>query len=196
MVKLTDSKVIFYPYIYPKSINGMLMFCPSLYFFPKNRLYLDLIKLFLYNHIVQMYFDGQFYKRLTNRGSAACGGICAVRGIEIITLPGAQAPLAVGRTRVAEKPPGTRSGRRLTLETIQLPVERLFPPPGGVSRGSVRVGGKTFLLPFYGFSFGYKRKGVNIALLTGTASDIVGHLICANSFRRRKHSAPCPPAAE
>lgn len=94
MVKLTDSKVIFYPYIYPKSINGMLMFCPSLYFFPKNRLYLDLIKLFLYNHIVQMYFDGQFYKRLTNCGSAACGGICAVRGIEIITLPGAQAPPA------------------------------------------------------------------------------------------------------
>ena len=81
MVKLTDSKVIFYPYIYPKSINGMLMFCPSLYFFPKNRLYLDLIKLFLYNHIVQMYFDGQFYKCLTGRGSAACGGICAVRGI-------------------------------------------------------------------------------------------------------------------
>ena len=94
MVKLTDSKVIFYPYIYPKSINGMLMFCPSLYFFPKNRLYLDLIKLFLYNYIIQMYFDGQFYKRLTNRGSAACGGICAVRGIEIITLPGAQAPPA------------------------------------------------------------------------------------------------------
>ena len=82
MVKLTDSKVIFYPYIYPKSINGMLMFCPSLYFFPKNRLYLDLIKLFLYNYIVQMYFDGQFYKYLTGRG------------IEIITLSGAQAPPA------------------------------------------------------------------------------------------------------
>ena len=28
------------------------------------------------------------------------------RGIEIITLPGAQAPLAVGRTRRIEKPPG------------------------------------------------------------------------------------------
>ena len=107
------------------------------------------------------------------------------RGIEIITSTGAQAPLAVGRTRNNEKPPGTRSGRRLTLENIQLPVERLFPPPGGVSRGSVRVGGKTFLLPFYGFSFGYKRKGVNIALLTGTVSDIVGHLICANTFRRQ-----------
>ena len=105
------------------------------------------------------------------------------RGIEIITSTGAQAPLAVGRTRNNEKPPGTRSGRRLTLENIQLPVERLFPPPGGVSRGSVRVGGKTFLLPFYGFSFGYKRKGVNIALLTGTASDIVGHLICAHTLR-------------
>ena len=33
------------------------------------------------------------------------------RGIEIITSPGAQAPLAVGRTRRTEKPPGTRSGR-------------------------------------------------------------------------------------
>ncbi len=112
--------------------------------------------------------------------------VCAPRrGIEIITLPGATAPHAVGRTRRTEKPPGTRSGRRLTLENIQLPVERLFPPPGGVSRGSVRVGGKTFLLPFYGFSFGYKRKGVNVTLLIGTASDIVGHLICANTFWRQ-----------
>ena len=43
-----------------------------------------------------------------------------------------------------------------------------FIPPfqGGVSRGSVRVGGETFLLPPYGFSFGYKRKGVSIAALT------------------------------
>ena len=49
------------------------------------------------------------------------------RGIEIITSTGAQAPHAVGRTRNNEKPPGTRSGRRLTLENIQLPVERLFP---------------------------------------------------------------------
>ena len=124
MVKLTDSKVIFYPYIYPKSINGMLMFCPSLYFFPKNRLYLDLTELFLYNHIVQMYFDGQFYKRLTGRG------------IEIITLSGAQAPLAVGRTRVAEKPPGTRSGRRLRLETRKSPVERLFSLEGESHAGA------------------------------------------------------------
>ena len=30
----------------------------------------------------------------------------------------------------------------------------------------MRVGGETFLLPSYGFSFGYKRKGVSIALLT------------------------------
>ena len=46
-------------------------------------------------------------------------------------------------------------------------MERLFPPSGGVSRGSVRVGVvKTFLLPSYGFSFGYKRKGVSIAPLT------------------------------
>ena len=136
------------------------------------------------------------------RGTAKAGGRFAFadahptnRGFEIITSTGAQAPHTVGRTRRTEKPPGTRSGRRLTLETIQLPVERLFPPPGGVSRGSVRVGGKTFLLPFYGFSFGYKRKGVNLTLLTGTANDIVGHLICANTFRGAKGGrayALCP----
>ena len=44
---------------------------------------------------------------------------------------------------------------------------------------------KTFLLPFYGFSFGYKRKGVNVTLLTGTVNNIVGHLICANSLWRQ-----------
>ena len=49
-----------------------------------------------------------------------------------------------------------------------------IPPSGGVSRGSVRVGGETFLLPFYGFSFGYKRKGVNIASVTGSERWIVG----------------------
>ena len=114
------------------------------------------------------------------------------RGIEIITLPGAQAPHAVGRTRYTEKPPGTRSGRRLTLETAKSPVERLFPPTGGVSRGSVRVGGKTFLLPFYGFSFGYKRKGVNLTLLMGTAGDIVEHLICAHSLCHQKHRPAKP----
>ena len=55
----------------------------------------------------------------------------------------------------------------MRLGTIPSPVERLFPPSGGVSRGSVRVGVvKTFLLPSYGFSFGYKRKGVSIAPLT------------------------------
>ena len=77
-----------------------------------------------------MYFDGQFYKRLTGRGSAACGGICAVRGIEIITLSGAQAPLAVGRTRRIEKPPGTRSGRN--SERLRWRMKR------GISTAAVR----------------------------------------------------------
>ena len=79
-----------------------------------------------------------------------------------------EAPLAVGHPRETEKPPGTRSGRRLKLENAPSPVERLFPPSGGVSRGSVRVGGETFLLPSYGFSFGYKRKGVSFAPPTKT----------------------------
>ena len=68
------------------------------------------------------------------RGTAKAGGRFAFadahptnRGFEIITSTGAQAPHTVGRTRRTEKPPGTRSGRRLTLENIQLPVERLFP---------------------------------------------------------------------
>ena len=34
---------------------------------------------------------------------------------------------------------------------------------------------KTFLLPSYGFSFGYKRKGVSFAPLTEAQSNIVGH---------------------
>ena len=88
---------------------------------------------------------------------------------------------AVEHPRGTEKPPGTPSGRRLRLGTRKSPVERLFPPSGGVSRGSVRVGVvKTFLLPSYGFSFGYKRKGVSIAPLTSTQRDIVGHKICAS----------------
>jgi len=49
IVKFTDSKVIFYIHIYIKSINGMLMFCPSLYFFPKKSFYLDYEICFLYN---------------------------------------------------------------------------------------------------------------------------------------------------
>ena len=67
----------------------------------------------------------------------------------------------------------------MRLEIAKSPVERLFPPSGGVSRGSVRVGGKTFLLPSYGFSFGYKRKGVSIADVTEARRNIVGHKICA-----------------
>ena len=53
-----------------------------------------------------------------------------------------------------------------------------FIPPfqGGVSRGSVRVGVvKTFLLPSYGFSFGYKRKGVSFAPLTEARRNTVRH---------------------
>ena len=38
---------------------------------------------------------------------------------------------------------------------------------------------KTFLLPSYGFSFGYKRKGVSFAEVTEAQSNIVGHKICA-----------------
>ncbi len=34
---------------------------------------------------------------------------------------------------------------------------------------------KTFLLPSYGFSFGYKRKGVSIAPLTEAQRNIVGY---------------------
>ena len=82
-------------------------------------------------------------------------------------------PLAVEHPRDTEKPPGTPSGRRLRLEIAKSPVERLFPPSGGVSRGSVRVGGETFLLPSYGFSFGYKRKGVSFAPLTEARKEIL-----------------------
>ena len=96
------------------------------------------------------------------------------RGIKINNFSRHEVPQAVEHPRETEKPPGTRSGRRLILETIQPPVERLFPLRGGVSRGSVRVGGETFLLASYGFSFGYKRKGVSIAPPTKARKNIVG----------------------
>ena len=108
-----------------------------------------------------------------------CEGYAFRRGIKINNLGWCEAPPAVGHPRCTEKPPGTPSGRRLRLEIASSPVELLFPPSGGVSRGSVRVGGETFLLPSYGFSFGYKRKAVSIAPLTEAQRNIVGYRICA-----------------
>ena len=102
----------------------------------------------------------------TNRGSAALIGVRLLPSYRNNNLGWHEVPQAVEHPRDTEKPPGTPSGRRWRLEIAKSPVERLFPPSGGVSRGSVRVGGETFLLPSYGFSFGYKRKGVSIAPLT------------------------------
>ncbi len=112
----------------------------------------------------------------STRGSAICSplGRCRrsrQRGFLIYRLPcgkalsvrkSLRAVRTVGRNRYIENTPlGTPSGTALRLESTLYSVERLFPLLGGVSRGSVRVGVKTFLLPFYSFSFGYKRKGVN-----------------------------------
>ena len=114
-----------------------------------------------------------------NRGSAAVQSVLLLPSYQNNNLGWCEAPQAVGHPRNTEKPPGTPSGRRLRLEIAPSPVERLFPPSGGVSRGSVRVGGETFLLPSYGFSFGYKRKGVSIAPPTEARRNIEGHRICA-----------------
>ena len=85
-----------------------------------------------------------------------CGKVLSVR-------KSMRAVRTVERNRYIENTPlGSPSGTALRLESTLYSVERLFPLLGGVSRGSVRVGVKTFLLPFYDFSFGYKRKGVNI----------------------------------
>ena len=111
----------------------------------------------------------------SDRGSAALRSVRPTLHYQNHNLGWHEVPQAVGHPRRTEKPPGTPSGRRLRLETIQSPVERLFPPSGGVSRGSVRVGGETFLLPSYGFSFGYKRKGVSIAPPAEARRNIVGH---------------------
>ena len=109
-----------------------------------------------------------------NRGSAAVQSVLLLPSYQNNNLGWCEAPPAVGHPRDTEKPPGTPSGRRLRLEIAKPPVERLFPPSGGVSRGSVRVGGETFLLPSYGFSFGYKRKGVSFAEMTEAQRNIVG----------------------
>ena len=123
-----------------------------------------------------------------NRGSAASPSICLLPSYRNNNLGWHEVPQAVEHPRDTEKPPGTPSGRRLRLEIRKPPVERLFPPSGGVSRGSVRVGGETFLLPSYGFSFGYKRKGVSIALPTEARRNIVGHKMRVNAITGRGYN--------
>ena len=134
--------------------------------------------------------------RRVNRGSAPLIGVRFEQNYQNQNLGWCEAPQAVEHPRDTEKPPGTPSGRRLRLETIQSPVERLFPPSGGVSRGSVRVGGETFLLPSYGFSFGYKRKGVSIAPLTEAQSNIVGHKMRVNAITGRGYNPSVFSACE
>ena len=145
-----------------------------------------------------------------NRGSAALRSVRFAPRYRNHNLGWCEAPQAVEHPRDTEKPPGTPSGRRLRLEIAPSPVERLFPHSGGVSRGSVRVGGETFLLPSYGFSFGYKRKGVSIAPLTEAQRNIVGHKSRVNAITGRGYnpsgsfapSSPCivgfraPPVAD
>ena len=123
-----------------------------------------------------------------NRGSAALRRVRLLPRYQNNNLGWCEAPQAVEHTRETEKPPGTPSGRRLRLETRKSPVERLFPPSGGVSRGSVRVGGETFLLPSYGFYFGYKRKGVSIAEVTEAQRKIVGHKSRVNAITGRGYN--------
>ncbi len=126
--------------------------------------------------------------RRANRGSAAVRSVRLAPRYQNNNIGWHEVPPAVEHPRGTEKPPGTPSGRRLRLETRKPPVERLFPPSGGVSRGSVRVGGETFLLPSYGFSFGYKRKGVSIAPLTEARRKIVGHKMRVNAIPCRRYN--------
>ena len=49
-------------------------------------------------------------------------------------------------------------------------------------------GVKTFLLPSYGFSFGYKRKGVSIAEVTEARRNIVGHKMRVNAIIGRGYN--------
>ena len=47
---------------------------------------------------------------------------------------------------------------------------------------------KTFLLPSYGFSFGYKRKGVSFAEVTEARRNIVGHKMRVNAITGRRYN--------
>ena len=47
---------------------------------------------------------------------------------------------------------------------------------------------KTFLLPSYGFSFGYKRKGVSFAPLTEARRNIVGYKMRVNAIPCRRYN--------
>ena len=62
-----------------------------------------------------------------NRGSAALRGVRFALNYQNHNLSRHEVPQAVEHPRDTEKPPGTRSGRRLRLEIAKPPVERLFP---------------------------------------------------------------------
>ena len=55
---------------------------------------------------------------------------------------------------------------------------------------------KTFLLPSYGFSFGYKRKGVSIAPLTEAQRNIVGQKMRVNAVTGRRYNPSVFSACE
>ena len=62
-----------------------------------------------------------------NRGSAAVRSVLPLPSYKNNNLGWHEVPQAVEHPRDTEKPPGTRSGRRLRLEITKSPVERLFP---------------------------------------------------------------------
>ena len=53
---------------------------------------------------------------------------------------------------------------------------------------------KTFLLPSYGFSFGYKRKGVSIAPLTEARMKVVGQKMRVNAVTGRGYNPSVKPS--
>ena len=62
-----------------------------------------------------------------NRGSAALVSVRLAPHYQNNILSRHEVPSAVEHPRDTEKPPGTRSGRRLRLEIAPSPVEHLFP---------------------------------------------------------------------
>ena len=75
-------------------------------------------------------------QRRANRGSAAVRSVLPLPRYRNNNLSWCEAPTAVEHPRDTENPPGTPSGRRLRLGTIQSPVERLFPLRGESHAGA------------------------------------------------------------
>ena len=111
------------------------------------------------------------------------------RGIKINNFSRHEVPQAVEHPRETEKPPGTRSGRRLILETIQPPVERLFPLRGGSLTREREGRGRNFSFTVLRLFFWLQKKRGKLSRGNESAEEYCGGV----NWRKRYPLSPIQP---